>query len=424
MMDKNLIKSILIDQQAIKVPSPYTKRHIEKDLLRLIKNPSILIITGLRRCGKSVMLQWLRQHLDESSYYVNFDDDRFATFTLADFQSLYECLIELYGEESTFYFDEIQNIDEWERFVRRLHNEQKKVIITGSNASMLSRELGTRLTGRHITLEMFPYNFHEYVLSQGETIGTKAIYTTAEKAKLKAHFNRFMHVGGIPEYVKHQDDEYIRSIYDNILYRDIIVRHGIKHEKTIKELVYYLASNNAKDTSFNALKNLLKIKGTNTVGDYCAYLEDAYLCSFINRYDPSLKAQMGYAKKVYFIDATLSRLVGFKISDDKGRLLENLVYNELRQHHQHIYMHKQDVECDFVVQENHHITQAIQVTASLSNPTTKTREIKGLLSALNAYGLNQGLILTEDETGEEKLLHNDKTYHIQILPIWQWMLTA
>jgi predicted AAA+ superfamily ATPase len=417
-VEKNLIKSVVCDQQSESLPADYVNRAVEDKLARLFEDPSVLIITGLRRCGKSVMLQWLRYRAEEKDYYVNFDDDRFAAFTIDDFQQLYEVLLEMYGPQSTFYFDEIQNVDGWERFVRRLHNEGKKVVITGSNAKMLSRELGTHLTGRNLVVEMYPYSFKEFLQSQKSLIKKNQFQSTQGKAELLAAFKKYQLMGGIPDYVKNKNPEYLKSLYDNILYRDIIVRNKVASEKVIKQLCHYLASNISKDTSFNKLKNMLNVKGSNTVSEYCQYIEDAYLCFLVNRFAPSLKSQVGYTKKSYFVDTAMAQLVGFRMSKDEGQLLENVVFLELKRRDKEVYFYHEEVGCDFLIKEQHEITQAIQVSVSLSEEKTKLRELKGLVAAMKQHQIKEGVIITTEESEEL----NYEGCRIKILPAYQWLL--
>lgn len=162
-MNIELLKSLIIDQHNQTRLENIIEREIYQEIISWQNNQQIIIIMGVRRCGKSTLLQHLRRNSEESDYYVNFDDDRLAEFQLKDFQSLLEALLELFGEQKTFYFDEIQNIPEWERFVRRLHDMGNKIYITGSNAIMLSQELGTRLTGRYLPIKMYPFSFNEFI---------------------------------------------------------------------------------------------------------------------------------------------------------------------------------------------------------------------------------------------------------------------
>ncbi len=413
-MNQQLLKQLIQEQQPIRLPSDHVIRNIWSKFESLQPNNQIIIIKGMRRSGKSTFIQYVRSQQTQGHFYFNFDDDRLVEFTIADFQLLLETFIELLGPAKIVFFDEIQNIAGWEQFVRRLHDQQYKIYITGSNAQLFSYELGTHLTGRYIALEMYPYSFKEYLSTYQYIFDPKRIYTTEDRAYLKGMFNRYFQVGGIPDYVRFEQPDYLNDLYDSILYRDIIVRHNIGREQALKSLVYYLASHVGKDVSFNQLKTLLKLASASTVSDYCYYLEMSYLCFFINRYSPSLKVQSHYGKKEYFIDHALAKRIGFRISDDYGRLLENIVFLELKRRGHEVYFHKKNKECDFVIKEGSDITQAIQVTQQLDSMATEKREREGLEEAMSSYHLKTGLILTEN-TEEQR-------GNITIMPIWKWLL--
>lgn len=421
-MNKQTLKEVILDQRSVPGPTDVVPRKIFEKLIRLQKSKQVLILSGLRRSGKSVLLRLLRNDSREQDYTINFDDDRLVNFKVEDFQVLYELFVEMYGPQNSFYFDEIQNIENWERFVRRLHEQGKKIYITGSNAAMLSAELGTHLTGRNIEINVYPYSFYEYLTAKGQDQLDVQALDTVEKGILKSFFNQFLAEGGLPEHIGTQQAEYLHSLYQNILYRDIIARHNIKNHQALKELVYYLASNIGKECSFNALKSILGLSSATTVSDYCGYLEESFLCFFINRYNFSLKKQIQNPKKVYFIDQALAVAVGFRFSSDLGRLLENVVFLELKRRGHSIYYHKDKKECDFVLKSGTKIISAIQVTVSLEEEKTRMREISGLVDAMQAYHLDSGLILTADTFSEEQLTIDDKKYKVRCVPIWFWLL--
>lgn len=395
------------------------QRSLMKKIAEYGKSPFVIIISGIRRCGKSTLMNRIKTR---DSYYVNFDDERFINFDVNDFQKLYELLIELFGEKNIFLFDEIQNIPGWERFVRRLHDAGKKIYVTGSNATILSKELGTHLTGRNISFQLYPFSFREYLDMEKYGIdfldASDALdkLTSVEKSKIKHMFNKYLKEGGFPEFVKTKKDEYLKNVYENIIYRDIITRYGLTKEKPIKETVYFAVSNIGKEISFNTIKKLTGLTSATTIKEYFEYLENSYLVFLISRYDVSLKKQAYYNKKAYFIDSGMARVIGFRASEDKGRVLENLVFLELKRKNCEIYFHRQKKECDFLVRQGINIVKAIQVTCYLEE--NKDREIAGLLEALNSHDLKEGLILTLDEEYEIKK-DNKK---ITVMPVWKWML--
>ena len=423
-MDKQRLTQIIIDQATERMPDPFVPRWQIDHLQPYIENKQVITLTGIRRCGKSSLLQYIRSQVSEADYYINFDDDRLVLFQLDDFQKLLDVFVELYGVQSHFYFDEIQNIPGWERFVRRLHNEGKKVFVTGSNANLLSEELGTRLTGRYISIKLFPYSFREYVLRQNAELLAIKNKTSTQLALIKRLFSEFTKMGGMPEYLDNQQKAYLQALYENILYKDIVVRHKLPSAQPIKELVYYLASNNAKEYTYNSLRKLLGLSNANTVAEYCQYLESCFLCFSLNRFSFSLKKQLHYAKNIYFIDQALAESVGFRISSDSGRTLENIVFLHLKRQNKEIYFHKDKKECDFVVRDGYKVTEVIQVCVNLNDTKTKQREIDGLLEAMEIYQLDTGFIITEDEIGTEQLTYNGKQYKITIISCWKWCIDA
>jgi predicted AAA+ superfamily ATPase len=418
----DLLKQVVMEQSVRTVPPDYVRRSLYEQVLPLKLNKEIIIIAGIRRCGKSTLLQKIRHEGHEQSYYLNFEDDRLINFDVTDFQLLLEVFIELFGSQKTIYFDEIQNIPEWERFVRRLHDDGYKIYITGSNATMLSKELGTKLTGRYIALTMYPYSFYEYVQFKMPTLADKKIFVTQDIAHLRGLFSDYLRVGGIPEYVKWEQSQYLHMLYESVLYRDIITRYKLPEEKPIKELAFLFASNMGKEITFNSLRKLIGLSNASTVSEYCDYLANSFLSFLINRYSHSLKQQILHGKKQYFIDHGLAGIIGFRTSEDRGRVLENIVYIELLRRNKEVYFHQQNKECDFVVKENNKLECVIQVCSTLSSPEVKQREYAGLIEAMHAYRLKKGFILTEDNGYEEKVTVEGVSYTIQAVTIWKWLL--
>jgi hypothetical protein len=417
-MDKEKLKILLKEQNDhIKKVEGLVKREL-LDEIKGRKSDLITIVAGLRRVGKSTLMNEIRKdHLHES-YFVNFDDERFFDFTIEDFQTMQELLIELYGERNIYFFDEIQNIRGWERFVRRLHDNGKKVYVTGSNASMLSREMGTHLTGRHLSYSLYPYSFKEFLRFKKYELPIPEVLTTVEKSTLKRHFNEYIEAGGIPEFVKNRDELYVKTLYENIIYRDIIARYNLKDEKALKTTAYFAASNIAKEISYNNVRKLTGLSSATTIKEYFEYLENSYLAYLLPRFSTSLKTQVYSNKKVYFIDTAIAKMLGFRTSEDYGRILENMVFMELKRRKLEIYYHRENKECDFVIRDGYNIAEAIQVTKSLENTDTRKREIEGLFDALETYNLSEGLILTDDT--EDKMEIDGKK--ITVKPIWKWML--
>lgn len=417
-MERETLKQIIADQQEYRPPKNFYPRTLTETVQRFVDDPNIIIISGLRRAGKSTIQRVLQLELAKSDYYFNFDDERLVQFQVKDFQKLLEVLIELFGDQSIFYFDEIQNIEGWERFIRRLYEQGKKIYITGSNARLLSKELGTHLTGRYIQLEVYPLSFREIIRHNYPEVLSKKALSTTYIGMILHHFSNYLKNGGIPEYVKFEKTEYLKDLLEGILYRDIITRYKIQDEKALRETVYYLASNIGKEFSYTNLAKTVGLSSPHTIANYCNYLEKCYLYFFVSRYSHSLKKQIQNNKKCYMIDPALIRTTGFRVSEDRGRLLENIVFLHLRMQTKEIYFHKEKKECDFVLREGNLIVQAIQVAKTLENPETKKREIEGLIEAMNTYHLQQGIILTENEQDTIKI----DGFVISVIPIWKWLL--
>ncbi len=419
-MNKEELKAIVVEQsQTSFLPSKVVIREAAERLRELGNTSLVTVVAGLRRSGKSTLLH---QHLRDREgpvYFLNFDDERLLSFGVDDFQPLNEIFYELHGTGGEYFFDEIQNVPGWERFVRRLHDGGQKVYITGSNATLMSSELGTRLTGRYVQLNLYPFSFREYLAYKDIGFSPAELYTTEGKAKIKRAFHLFRKEGGIPEYILTNERYYLSSLYDNIIYRDIIARHGIKREKAFKELVHFLISNAGNEFSYTSLRKLLGLSNADTVKEYIHRLACSYLLLTLNRYSFSLKKQMNAPKKVYAIDTAISHNVSFRFSENLGRQIENVVFIELVRRHEAIFYHHEKQECDFVTVERGEVCSAVQVTVSMERGTTRDREIGGLLDAMSAYSLDSGVIITLDE--EEELEIGSKNIHV--IPVWKWLLS-
>ena len=415
---KDLLKQIILEQQEIlhAQNKRYVQRYIADEWLQ---TSEILIISGIRRCGKSVLMQQIRDRLVEKDFFFNFDDERLANFKLDDFQKLQECFVELFGEQHTYYFDEIQNIEGWERFVRRLYNAGNKIVITGSNARMLSRELGTHLTGRYIQVEIYPFSFQEYLAMNEIPVNAKTLYTTTGRATMVKSFVKYMECGGFPKFLQDGSVSYLTSLYESIIYRDILTRNGLTNEKEMLELMFYLASNATKRVTYSSLGKVVGIQHPDTIKNYLEYIQQTYLISQLFRYDPSVKKQMMSPKKIYFVDNAIIKRIGFNATENNGVFLENLVFIELKRRGWDVYYYADKKECDFIVRKGLHISEAYQVTVKMDSPQTREREIAGVREAMQAYSLSKGYILTFE--GKETINFDDGTI-VEVVPVWEWIL--
>ena len=421
-MQKSLLKEIILEQekdrQALDVG---IKREVLDFISKKIMLPHAVVISGIRRCGKSTLLnQIINNFYPEGVYYLNFEDERLIDFGVTDFNNLYEVFLEVYGEKKVFFFDEIQNITQWEVFVRRMQNKGYKFFITGSNASLLSKELGTKLTGRCVIIELYPFSFREYLLFKGYKLKDQALSYTTERAKIKKYFNEYLRYGGMPEYLKYNDSTLLKRVYEDILYRDIVARYDIKQVKTLRELGLYLLSNIGALFSYNNLTKILGVGSMNTIKSYIDYLENSFLVSLVNRFSYSLKQQFVANKKVYCIDNGLSESIAFQFSKNKRKFLENLVFLELKRRYSQIYYYKtvNNLEVDFLIKDSKKEFFLVQVADNLDNEKTRQREIGALTYAMGELKLKNALILTEDTEEEIKL----KGKFILVQPIYKWLL--
>ncbi len=340
------------------------------------------IITGIRRCGKSTLLLQILNKKQESAIFLNWEDIRLNSFETDDFIRLHSEIVK--RNVNLLFFDEIQLIKNWEMFINQLLREEFKVFITGSNASLLSVELGTHLTGRQLSTELFPFSFEEFC-------NIKKLEYSAESVDV------YMKVGGIPDYVKSEVTAVVLSLLDDILIRDIAIRYAIKDVETLKKLTIYLLSNIGCTVSANKLTQSIGLKSASTVLEYFSYLKNAYLVDFISQFNYSMKVQLRNPKKVYSIDLGIVSAVTSSFSQDNGRKLENLVFLKLRSNYKEIFYFKEKGECDFVVKQQEKVIIAIQV-CYLIDDLNFEREFNGLMDALVFFDLKEGTIVTHHQS--------------------------
>ncbi len=414
---RDQIRAMLLEQfQAFWHRDTGIERTRLAELERAAPLPHAVIISGLRRTGKSTLLAQLAHRLGEDRfYYVNFEDERFLGFGADDANDLYGLLVELFGERSVFVIDEIQNVPGWEHFVRRFMELGLKFYITGSNASLLSCELGSRLTGRYVPVELFPFSFAEFLRFRGYAVPDLTRLTTVDAARLQGYLGEYLRLGGIPEPLKYPELPLARTLYDDVLYRDIATRYRIEEVRALKELAFYLMSNPAGLVSFNKLKEQLRLGSVNTVKNYIEYLENSWLVFTANVYDFSVKRQQVAPKKVYAVDTGLASAVGFSFSPNTGKLLENLVFLALRRRTPEVYYYTSPggYEVDFYLPETREL---IQVSQNLAQPATRERETCALTDALRGLGLAHGLILTD--ANAEPILEGGLTVEVRSLAEW------
>jgi len=397
---------------------------------KVSERKEILTISGVRRGGKTTLLYLLiKSLLDKGIYsknivHFNLEDPAFKNISIF---SLYEQYLELMNPSGKIYmfFDEIQEINEWQKDIRKLYDGVRnlKITITGSNSSLLKGEYATLLTGRTLLSEVYPFSFKEVVKIKGILKSFEKHLILEKKTQIMHLFREYIKNGGFPEVIKEKDNKIkmllLKDYYTSILTRDVLRRYPIRQTKNYERASHYLISNFANSFSVKKLSSILNIN-MHTLEEYISFLEDVYLLFPVNHFSYSVKHQITYPRKIYCVDNGLLNAVSFRFSEDAGRLLENLVFVEIKRSGKEYYYWTDKKECDFIIKDEKSIIDVMQVTYSLSNPEIVKREVEGLLSALIEFGLKQGKILTYNEFDTREV--GGKI--IEIMPVWYWLLTS
>ncbi|MCG2725162.1 MAG: ATP-binding protein [Elusimicrobia bacterium] len=420
-MDKNLIKQVLLEQKE-EIAQFTNARLIDREIYIALKNMAkiklIKVIMGIRRCGKSTLAH---QFLKGENYgYINFDDERLPQIKSKDLNDFLEVLNEINPNMDYLLLDEIQNVSGWELFVNRLQRKDYNLIITGSNSKLLSKELSTHLVGRYFPIELFPFSFREFMVYRGLDVRKNDFFIAEKRACIKKMFEEYLYAGGVPEVINlPQKNIYLRELFNKIITRDIVSRHGVKYVNDLKEIALYCVSNCSAKATYHKVRNIFDVKSVHTVKKYLNYLEEAYLVFQLQPFSFKIKEHIKKARKIYCIDNGLISAIVPKTTIDKGRLLENLVFLRLKGLSLEIYYYSQaDYEIDFVVKEGRAIKQLIQVCYSLSNDDTKKRELKALIKASDKLKCKNLILITLDEEGTEKI----GSKIIKIIPIYKWLM--
>lgn len=395
----------------------------------------ITTVTGVRRAGKTYFLYQIMESLikeglaKQNILYLNFEDDRLSGVTVKELSKILECYFELYPDKKkvrTYLFlDEIQNIDGWEKFVRRVHDsEDAQIFVTGSSAKLLSHEIATSLRGRCINYEIFPFSLNEYLKHKNIQIND----TSGSKAEIKNVFGDYMKYGGFPEVVDCSERIWRKTLQDYIsliLYRDMIERHQINNHSLVKYFVKHLLQNISSPLSVNKLFNDLKSQGFSVSKDtlhlYLSYIEDAYAFFTVPIFSSSLRVQQVNYRKLYCVDIGLSEASVLGIAERQGLLLENIVYIELRRDDlNEIYYYKtgSGQEIDFFVIHNRKRKQLVQVALDLDDPATRKREIGAIFEAMGELHLSSAMIITRDIEDHLSELKRE----VEVIPFWKWAL--
>ncbi|MCF8219565.1 MAG: ATP-binding protein [Bacteroidales bacterium] len=417
-VNKERLKEIMLDQREMfNNQTHLISRDI--DLKNYISTGLVVIISGVRRCGKSSLLYLVKEKmkLSQASYcYFNFDDERVPP-DKSVFTEILNLHLEMYGQEPVLFFDEVQNIPGWEKFINRIYEQGSKVFVTGSNAKLLSSEISGSLTGRNRVLKLFPFSFSEYLRYIGHNYFPEKL-SSKNKALLLKDFNHYLETGGFPVVVKENDTELMHAYFQDILYRDIVARYRLSQVNEIRQIGLYFASNTGKLFSYATLQEVSGTKSTSSVKDYLDYYEQTYLFFFLKKFDFSIRKQQLNRRKVYAVDPAVVHRLGFNFSANKGRVLENIVYLELLRRDKEVYYHSGKYECDFLVKEGLRVISAIQVTYKL-HAENYEREFRGLEEAMNTYDLDNGLLLVY-ELDEDLPVKEG----INVVPVWKWLIEA
>jgi len=417
---KNIIKEQREELEKIEKEEKIIERAGLNKCKESLKYPNILAILGIRRCGKSIFSYLLAKQ--NPFAYINFDDERLAGLKSEDLNKILESFYELYNDIDYIILDEIQDINNWELFVNRLRRT-KKIILTGSNSKLLSGELSTHLTGRYLDIVLFPFSFKEFL--KLKEVRENKVYTTKEKAEIMNALQEYLEIGGFPEVYKFGKGM-ISKIYEDILTKDILLRHNITKREEIKKLAKYLITNCSEEITYSKLARIFNIKHVSTISNWISYLENAFLIFKLERFDFKLKQQFIAPKKVYCIDSGLMNSIGFKFSENRGKVIENEVALELqrrkaKENSFEVYYWKdhQQNEVDFVLKRDKKIESLIQVSYINSKEEIKEREIRALLKARKELRCKNLVVITWDYETEEKFEGDN----IKFVPLWKWLLS-
>jgi len=396
----------------------------------------IITIIGPRRAGKTYFLfQTIKKLLAEGVaitdvVYLDFEDERLLPMRPEDLQGILDAYFELYPNKSKpfIFFDEIQNISGWHHFIRRLNDQGFNIFLAGSNSRMLGHEIATALRGRTLTYEIFPFSFREFLAAHETAIEENAIYGQT-RHRISQLYEEYLFSGGYPELAFIQEKatkgKILQDYFNTIFYRDLAERYRIKNSELLRQWLQILMMNIASTISYHKVENDFKSHGMKlsraTLSTYARYVEDIFFGFFVELYSESARKRQINPKKFYLIDQGLHNYLTLKFSENKGRLLENIVFLELRRRGFHVFYHKTATghEVDFLLKNNGE-WKLIQVCHDLSHIETFAREKKALISGLREMGLRSGTIITSDEEREEKI----DSYMINIVPAWKWLLAS
>ncbi len=416
------IKEVIDSQKGEKralLSIQYVAREQTAAVSRVVDSDLVKVITGPRRAGKSVFALML---LKEKEFgYVNFDDERLVG--LADYDKMIEAVFQVYPNAKYLLFDEIQNLKHWELFVNRLHRRGLNLTITGSNSKLLSSELSTALTGRHIPIELLPFSVREYTNAKGMSLSEISAALPETKGKILGVLEDYLIRGGYPEVATKELDakSYLKVLLESTLFKDVVRRYNVRYSAKIGELATYLSSDFPTEFTFTKLKNSLGFNSVSTVQNYVKYLEESFIYFVLNRYSHKLKEQLKASRKAFLVDNGFG---GFESLSNKGKLLENAVFGDLVRRGYRpngslfFYRTRKNREIDFVLRQDRKTRELIQVTYRFDEKTNE-RETKALVEAADELNCENLLMITWDQEGEEH--YSGKL--IKYTPFWKWALS-
>lgn len=423
-----MLKDVVLRQKQQKeqlLALAYINRTKESFARKWLDSNLIKVILGPRRAGKSVFSLVLLK--DRPFMYFNFDDEVLSSVGGIATDALMKELHAAYGGDvKTILFDEIQNLPNWELFVNRLHRAGYNVILTGSNAHLLSRELATHLTGRHMPIEMLPFDFNEFLRAKKFMIDPEYSSLPQQRGELLHVMENYLQNGGFPEVVVNnlEPKGYLGVLLDSLLFKDVVKRHKVKFSTQIGNLASHLLNNFANLYTTRKLLAVLNLKSATTTEKYIKYLEEAYLIFSLLRYSPKSSERIKSPRKVYAVDNGFIHAKAVQHSPDKGKLMENLVFTELVKRgvkpNRELFYYKtrNDREVDFVVKNGVEVTELIQVCYESISPEVEQRETKALVEASGELKVKKLTVLTWDE---KRTVKKDNVI-IEFMPLWEWLL--
>jgi predicted AAA+ superfamily ATPase len=352
----------------------------------------------------------------EDFCYCNFDDERIDT-SVETLNDIYTLHLETYRREPVFFLDEIQLVSGWEKFINRMYEQGRKIFVTGSNAHLLSSEISTSLTGRNKVIKLWPFSFSEFLRFRERDYDLKQL-SVKKRSLLMNDLKSYLDTGGFPLVVKEGDLNIAHELFQDILYRDIVARFKLSNVEEIKQIGLYLASNIGKLFSYNTLLKISGAKSLSSIKDYLHYYQAGYLFYYLRKFDYSVKKQIMNSRKVYTVDNAIANRLGFRISDNYGRLLENCIFTELCRRGHELFYFSRKHECDFLVKENLTITEAIQVVYNLTDENSE-RELAGLQEAMAEYNIPSGTVIFMETTYNMPLPAN-----VRAVPAYLWLMES